>query len=89
VQALGVTAAFTSVFAVSLLVFYLIKSTYGLRVTSEEERRGLDIVEHGMWGYPEQFMPVPGSEYHPPNTPGARAGALTMGLSARTQAQEG
>ena len=59
-----------------LLVFYLIKSTYGLRVTAEEERRGLDIVEHGMWGYPEQFMPVPGSEYHPPNTPGARAGAL-------------
>jgi Amt family ammonium transporter len=89
VQALGVAAAFTTVFAVSLLVFYLIKSTYGLRVTSEEERRGLDIVEHGMWGYPEQFMPVPGSEYHPPNTPGARAGALTMGLSARTQAQEG
>jgi hypothetical protein len=19
-----------------------------------------------MWGYPEQFMPVPGSQYHPP-----------------------
>ena len=19
-----------------------------------------------MWGYPERFMPVPGSEYHPP-----------------------
>jgi ammonium transporter, Amt family len=91
VQALGVVSAFTTVFVVSLLVFYLIKSTYGLRVTSEEERRGLDIVEHGMWGYPEQFMPVPGSEYHPPNTPGARAGALAMGLSARTQArtQEG
>jgi ammonium transporter, Amt family len=91
VQALGVVSAFTTVFAVSLLVFYLIKSTYGLRVTSEEERRGLDIVEHGMWGYPEQFMPVPGSEYHPPNTPGARAGALALGLSARTQArtQEG
>ena len=26
---------------------------------------GLDIHEHGMWGYPEQFMPVPGSEYRP------------------------
>jgi ammonium transporter, Amt family len=85
VQALGVTAAFVSVFAVSMLVFYLIKQTYGLRVSAEEERRGLDIVEHGMWGYPEQFMPVPGSEYHPPNTPGARAGALAMPLSARTQ----
>ena len=32
----------------------------------DEERYGLDIVEHGMWGYPEQFMPVPGYEYHPP-----------------------
>ncbi len=27
----------------------------------------------------------PGSEYHPPNTPGARAGALALSLSARTQ----
>ena len=64
-QALGVAAAFTAVFAISYLVFFAIKKTYGLRVTAEEERRGLDIVEHGMWGYPEQFMPVPGSEYRP------------------------
>jgi ammonium transporter, Amt family len=64
-QALGVAAAFTAVFAISYLVFFAIKHTYGLRVTAEEERRGLDIVEHGMWGYPEQFMPVPGSEYRP------------------------
>jgi Amt family ammonium transporter len=35
-------------------------------LNADEERAGLDIVEHGMWGYPEQFMPVPGSEYHPP-----------------------
>ena len=57
VQALGVTAAFVSVFAVSMLVFYLIKQTYGLRVSAEEERRGLDIVEHGMWGYPSSSCP--------------------------------
>jgi ammonium transporter, Amt family len=84
VQALGVAAAFATVFTVSFLVFYAIKQVYGLRVTVEEERRGLDIVEHGMWGYPEQFMPVPGSEYHPPNTPGARGG-LAAALAARTQ----
>jgi Amt family ammonium transporter len=66
VQALGVAAAFTAVFGVSFLVFFVIKATYGLRVKPEEERYGLDLVEHGMWGYPEQFMPVPGSEYHPP-----------------------
>jgi Amt family ammonium transporter len=80
-QALGVVAAFTAVFAVSYAIFWVIKRTHGLRVSAEEERRGLDIVEHGMWGYPEQFMPVPGSEYHPPNTPGARL----AGLAARTQ----
>jgi ammonium transporter, Amt family len=72
VQLLGVGAAFTCVFLVSFAVFFAIKSTYGLRVTPEEERYGLDLVEHGMWGYPEQFMPAPGSEYHPPGTPAPR-----------------
>src|SRR4051794_11095672 len=72
VQGLGVAAAFTSVFVVSFLVFFVIKATYGLRVKPDEERYGLDIVEHGMWGYPEQFMPVPGSEYHPPAAPAQR-----------------
>ncbi|MFL5895602.1 MAG: ammonium transporter [Thermoleophilaceae bacterium] len=71
-QGLGVAAAFASVFSVSFIVFFLIKATYGLRVKPEEERYGLDIVEHGMWGYPEQFMPVPGSEYHPPAAPAQR-----------------
>jgi Amt family ammonium transporter len=85
VQALGVAAAFASVFTVSFGVFWAIKRTYGLRVSSEEERRGLDIVEHGMWGYPEQFMPVPGSEYHPPNTPGARQRGVAASLAAQTQ----
>jgi ammonium transporter, Amt family len=71
-QALGVVAAFAAVFTISYAVFFLIKATYGLRVKPEEERYGLDIVEHGMWGYPEQFMPVPGSEYHPPAPPARR-----------------
>jgi Amt family ammonium transporter len=65
VQGLGVAAAFAAVFSVSFILFYVIKKTYGLRVTETEERHGLDIVEHGMWGYPEQFMPVPGLEYRP------------------------
>ncbi len=69
VQAVGVGAAFVSVFAASFAVFYAIKRVHGLRVAEEEERYGLDIVEHGMWGYPEAFMPVPGSEYRPPAMP--------------------
>ena len=43
----------------SFATFWLIKKTYGLRVTEEEEDAGLDISEHGMYGYPEQFIPQP------------------------------
>jgi Amt family ammonium transporter len=86
-QALGVAAAFASVFAISYAVFFVIKATYGLRVKPEEERYGLDIVEHGMWGYPEQFMPVPGSEYHPPAPPARRPTPrpVPIGLTGGTE----
>jgi Amt family ammonium transporter len=89
VQALGVVAAFTAVFVVSFLVFFVIKATYGLRVKPEEERYGLDIVEHGMWGYPEQFMPVPGSEYHQPAPPAARPAPRPVPIGMSTRTQEG
>ncbi|HEU5253996.1 MAG TPA: ammonium transporter [Solirubrobacterales bacterium] len=58
-QALGVGVAFVCVFVVSYAIFFLIKKTIGLRVTAEEEDAGLDISEHGMYGYPEQFIPQP------------------------------
>jgi Amt family ammonium transporter len=58
-QALGVLVAFTFVFALSYGTFWAIKKVYGLRVTAEEEDAGLDISEHGMYGYPEQFIPAP------------------------------
>jgi len=56
-QAVGFTVAFTFVFAMSFATFWMIKKTYGLRVTEDEEIAGLDISEHGMYGYPEQFIP--------------------------------
>jgi Amt family ammonium transporter len=56
VQALGVTIAFVVVFTLSYITFAAIKAVFGLRVTSEEEEAGLDIVEHGMYGYPEQYV---------------------------------
>ncbi len=56
-QAVGVAVAFTFVFAMSYATFAAIKATIGLRVTEEQEDAGLDIVEHGMYGYPEQFIP--------------------------------
>jgi ammonium transporter, Amt family len=58
-QALGVGTAFALVFIVSYSVFFAIKKTIGLRVTDAEEDAGLDISETGMYGYPEQFIPVP------------------------------
>ncbi|HYM57966.1 MAG TPA: ammonium transporter [Solirubrobacteraceae bacterium] len=58
-QALGVVVVFAFVFSLSYGTFWAIRKTYGLRVTSEEEDAGLDISEHGMYGYPEQFIPAP------------------------------
>jgi Amt family ammonium transporter len=58
-QALGVVVVFAFVFALSYGTFWVIKRTHGLRVSAEEEYAGLDISEHGMYGYPEQFIPAP------------------------------
>jgi Amt family ammonium transporter len=75
-QAVGVGAAFAFVFIASFIVFFLIKKTYGLRVSEEQEDAGLDITEHGMYGYPEQFIPSPELiGYSPGGVPGrGRAG---------------
>jgi Amt family ammonium transporter len=57
-QFVGFSVAFSFVFTASFATFYVIKKTYGLRVTEEEEDAGLDISEHGMYGYPEAFIPA-------------------------------
>ena len=79
-QALGIGAAFAFAFGASLLVFGLIKATIGLRVSAEQEEAGLDIVEHGMYGYPELFIPEPeaGGGY----TPGAMPAPAPTAMSA-------
>ena len=59
IQAIGVSIAFVTVFVLSYATFFLIKITVGLRVEEHEEDAGLDISEHGMYGYPEQFIPAP------------------------------
>src|SRR5215211_7633236 len=56
-QALGVVVVFTLVLALCFLTWYAIAKTIGLRVSEEAEIAGLDISEHGMYGYPEQFIP--------------------------------
>jgi ammonium transporter, Amt family len=57
VQAVGVAATFIVVLGLSLLTFYAIKKTIGLRVSESAEFAGLDISTHGMYGYPEAFIP--------------------------------
>jgi Amt family ammonium transporter len=71
-QALGVVVAFSFVFLMSYVTFWVIKQTIGLRVSEDEEDAGLDIVEHGMYGYPEQFIPLPeiGAASSGPASPG-------------------
>jgi Amt family ammonium transporter len=59
VQGLAVLFTFVVVFTISIVTFKLIKSTIGLRVSEDEEDAGLDISSHGMYGYPEQFIPQP------------------------------
>jgi Amt family ammonium transporter len=51
VQAAGVGVAFLWAFGLGLAMFYLVKKTVGLRVSREEELRGLDVGEHGMEAY--------------------------------------
>jgi ammonium transporter, Amt family len=58
-QVLGVVVVFAFVFVLSFATFFAIRKTYGLRVSADEEEAGLDISEHGMYGYPEQFIPAP------------------------------
>jgi Amt family ammonium transporter len=53
VQALGIVAAGSFVFVSSLAVFAILKATIGIRVKPDQELDGLDIHEHGVYGYPD------------------------------------
>ncbi|WP_077211281.1 ammonium transporter [Bacillus dakarensis] len=56
VQALGVVASGIYAFVVAFIILKVMdKVMGGLRVTEEEEIMGLDISEHGSYGYPEQM----------------------------------
>ena len=60
VQALGLVAVGAFTFTASFGVLWLMKVTVGIRTEPEVESAGLDVSEHGMWGYPEFYIPVPG-----------------------------
>jgi Amt family ammonium transporter len=75
--ALGAIASFT--FVTSFASFSLLHRTIGLRAPEDAELQGLDIVEHGMYGYPERFIEVPGATPDDalPDYVAAPAGAAT------------
>ena len=88
VQAVGVASTFVLVMVLSYATFLAIKKTIGLRVSEEEELAGLDISSHGMYGYPEAFIPSEeyprgGFEPHVAGTPVA-----TPSTAAATQPTE-
>lgn len=51
VQLVGAGAAFAWAFGLGLILFFTLKKTIGLRVSEEEELKGLDIGEHGLEAY--------------------------------------
>jgi Amt family ammonium transporter len=60
VQALGLLAVGVFTFTASFASLAAMKALWGIRVEPEVETAGLDVSEHGMWGYPEFYIPVPG-----------------------------
>ena len=69
VQAVGLLVVGVFTFSTSFAALWLMKVTFGIRVEPEVEIAGLDVSEHGMWGYPEFYTEVPGgygTEGHEP-----------------------
>ena len=60
VQLLGLLAVGTFTFSASFGCLWVMNKLWGIRVEEHVETAGLDVSEHGMWGYPEFYIPVPG-----------------------------
>ena len=57
VQLMGVVSCGLFAFVVSYAILFIMKKVMGgIRVTEEEEIMGLDLSEHGSYGYPEQMV---------------------------------
>ncbi len=52
-QVVGILAIFAWVFIASLIVWLILKTTMGIRVSEEEEMAGIDISETGIEAYPD------------------------------------
>jgi Amt family ammonium transporter len=56
-QIIGTLAVGAFTFTLSFVAWSIIKTIFGLRVTPEDEVRGLDISEMGMEAYAQDPMP--------------------------------
>lgn len=56
-QLIGVLAVAVWCIVTGLILFYAIKAINGLRVSAEEEIKGLDVLEHGTEAYPGDVVP--------------------------------
>lgn len=58
IQLLGIICILAWTIGTMTLIFFVIKKTIGLRVSEEEELRGLDITEHGLPSAYADFVPA-------------------------------
>lgn len=58
IQALGIAAVLAWTAVMMTLAFWIIKKTIGLRVSAEEEMKGLDSTEHGLPSAYADFVPA-------------------------------
>ena len=58
IQALGVVAIIALTVVCMSIVFFVLKKTIGLRVSKDEEMKGLDVTEHGLISAYADFMPI-------------------------------
>jgi len=83
VQVMGLAAVGVWTFSACFGVLWAMKKIWGIRVAPNVEDEGLDVHEHGMWGYPEFYIPVPGgygTESHSHIAiPGVPAPAMAQG----------
>lgn len=79
VQFLSVVLAGGFAIAASFLFLWIVKALVGLRVSEEEEMTGLDLSEHGVYGYPEQM--INGTDAPLPLSSGPVAGSALPGGS--------
>jgi Amt family ammonium transporter len=92
VQLLGLVAVGAFTFTASFLVLWVMKVTVGIRTEPHVENLGLDVSEHGMWGYPEFYIPVPGgygTEHHGHAVVTAAKGATATATAASAAAAPG